>query len=261
MLIYKFIKFRRTTLRLGICSLFFVSCFSFSKTDSQLVTQSVYEIGYTDLAPLCYMNEQGQAEGGMIDVMNHLLSQHNIKSKYNFYPINRLMKNVADGNGSQIQFVFNLPQFKNKLLFDNEPVFDLALNIYWVKNKSRQIYELEDIKGKSIIMTRTHDYFGIRQKIIDEKLANILYAGTVINALEMLHADRADYVLSYDIFAKNFQKQHNIELASIPLEKFEFLLAVHHLVPDAESLLSSLSKTLKQMKSSGKVDELLSAAQ
>ena len=106
-------------------------------------------------------------------------------------------------------------------------------------------------------MTRSHDYFGFRGMIANKASANILFARGVVNGLDMLSADRADYLLSYDIFAENYQKQHDVQFEFLSLEKFEFLLAVHRSVPDAENLLSSLSKTLKEMKLSGKVDEFL----
>ena len=85
------------------------------------------------------MNEEGKAEGGMINLMSQLLNAHNLKHSYHYFPVNRLIKNVAAGNDSQIQFVFKLDEFENKLVFDDESIFDMTLNVYWLKNKNNQI--------------------------------------------------------------------------------------------------------------------------
>lgn len=240
-----------------INSLFFGGLL-FLALSKNLQAETIYQAGYTDFAPMCWLNEEGHPEGMMVDVMSHLLEANNVNFQYNYFPPNRLINHVASGQGSQIQFTFkDMKRFEGQLLFDDEPVFELTLKLYWLPNKNRKIEMFDDIKGASVILTDAHDYFGLRNKIIDQNMAYVFHARDIGNALDMLKADRAEYLLSYDIFAEIYQEESGVLFESLPLDTFKFFLSVHKSAPDAELLIENLGKTLKTMKSDGTFERYL----
>ncbi len=174
---------------------------------------------FDDFAPYSWRDEQGKMRGIMVDVMDRVASELDIKVSHEGYPWLRAQKRVRSGQADGFVTVPTLER-RGYTLIVEEPVAFSALTVFTQAGhpgmaKIQQAKSLADLKGFTIL-----DYIGNGWG--KENLAGFKVHLTmnVDNVFKMLSAGRGDLMFTDSIVANFKLSQLGLtgQIVEVPLQ-------------------------------------------
>lgn len=205
-------------------------------------------IGYVEFPPVASTNEQGKAEGTVIDILDKVLRHAGYNYSTTSYPTKRITSYLTTGKIDLWLGISSNPAFRDTTLVGDSEVYKITMQSYVIGNKP-PVKVKQDLNNKTVIVMRGYSYGGWIDYIKDPA-NDISYIETNSHrsALMLLKVGRGDYLLDYKITVDHALQNLDInnivatKLAEIPSY---FVVSKHF--PNAKKLLSDLEKSYKQL--------------
>jgi polar amino acid transport system substrate-binding protein len=227
-----------------------------------LLAQPLQVFGNSDLPPLGY-TENGTAKGFGVEIAKAVLDEAGIEYQIRLMPWIRAYEMAKNANG----IVFGMYWTKERAeLFDySDALWQEKVVLVTAKGKEFPFQEIDDLRGKKIILqrkTRPGDAFS---KAMDEKLFDAIANNDPISRLKFLQYNRADA----GIFNPGISSViWNAKLAGLKAEDFTVL--EKPLAEEAkyigiaksfknEALLKKINQAIQKLKENGTIDNIISA--
>ncbi len=220
-----------------LITVFFCICIN---TSCRVYAQSL-TYGYIEIPPFTYTNENGKADGFIIDIVDQTFKKANIEYIAISLPAIRLREYLKSGKVDIWAGVYNANDYDDVALVGNKSFSHLTLNAYFIGDKPA-ITQKEQLKNQSIITIHGYSYAGLAEYIKDSA-NNISDNKTKSHesAFNMLKAKRGDYLLGYYLPAQQYLTLNPIaELQRSLISPLPLYFIVSKRTPNAQQLLDKL---------------------
>ncbi len=197
--------------------------------------------------PLAFSGEKGLAMGGFVRYGEALFAKAGIPWTVGTYPATRVFKSLADGQAN-FTFLVRVPSLEECCLFSQAPIMAQEPRVYYIGNKAA-VKTKEELAGKSLIIINGYSYAGLIRFINDEKnkIATEV-AESFEAAFKMLEAGRADYLLAYEVNAREVLEARPIPaLSSHAIGHFPVYMILRKSYPDAQKTMNRLEEIAKTL--------------
>lgn len=152
---------------------------------------------FAHFPPLTYINEQNEASGYLVDIMNKVLDEADLTVTWRSYPSKRIVQHIASGAVELFPIYKGHTEIEKVSYSGNSVIYSFSMRAYYFDGH-KPIIEKEDLFGKSIILMRGYNYTGWSDYITDpDNQIQLFYSDNHQQALAALKANRGDYLLSY----------------------------------------------------------------
>ena len=149
-----------------------------------------------DFAPFYSPDEQGQAQGILIDELTRLLDQLDCLRKITFYSTPLMLQKVANGQ-ADMTLVIDHPMLRSKAIYSHNAILQLRLTSYQNQDTA-SIKRFEQLAQQRVIAIRGYGYGGLFDQLADPKMqVQLHFASDIEDALNMLENNVGDYLLGY----------------------------------------------------------------
>ncbi|MBE1299090.1 MAG: transporter substrate-binding domain-containing protein [Alteromonadaceae bacterium] len=187
--------------------------------------------------PYAYFDIDGNLSGIWIKQLEPLLQEAEIEFKAINTPIKRFYSSIATGKVELAALPKGMPGMENVLLSE-KPFAHFDLRVFWLFDKP-EISTLAHLAGQRVVLIKGYSYGGYLQQSLDEaQRGQFVVVENQLEAIKLLLADKADYVLGYwammDYLQKNFPdtQLNNHKVSEIPI-----FLAIHNRTPNANAIM------------------------
>lgn len=201
--------------------------------------------------PFEFINEKGEADGFNVVLFTRIAEDLGLDYTLELGPWNEILSELENGEIDILLGLMISDERKENMLF-GLPHSVMTHGIF--VHKESQISSLDDLRGKAIVVQdrdRMHEYL-IEHQITDK----IITVPAQLDALLLLEAGKHDAALLGNFQGMHLLKKHgikNVILHNVPIPPIDYAMAVS---VGNEKLLSSLNKSLYNLKVSGEYDEL-----
>jgi len=211
------------------------------------VNPNVIIAAFNEAPPMAYTNAKGRLDGALFRVARSLFAAAGIPWQGMAYPTLRLLKGLRDGSFN-FSMLVRMPALDECCLFSSEPVVIQEPRVYFLAGKT-PVSSKEDLAGRSLIVVNGFTYGGMINHFNNPaNRVTLEKAETLDAAFRMLAAERADYLLSYEINARTVLAARPIDgLESRIIGRIPVYLVLSRTYPDAEAVLARLERLVKAM--------------
>lgn len=190
-----------------------------------------------------YYNEK--IDGIFVKRLGKILDSLNIEYKFEAFPAIRLYYYTAAGKIDLIMNTKDHPIYKDQTIVSREPINRITLNLYALKTTALPKTE-NDWVGNRFIIIRGYVYLGLVKELKKYNIP-VMIANRHGQAVQLLLAKRADYLLDYDAPVRDFIKKN----APGKIHKKEIFAAdvhiiIHKELNNAQRLMHQLEKAFKK---------------
>jgi polar amino acid transport system substrate-binding protein len=203
--------------------------------------------GYYDFEPYIYTDQNGKPAGEMATVLKGLMNDLDIPFRALPYPNRRFIKLLEN---QQLDFTFAVKSSftqPEKVIFSRFPVAIIELRVYWLKGKTADITQVQDLVRKPLLTLAGFAYGGL----INRPPFNEVRSTTVENherALRALILGRASYLLDYRLPVEQvLLNTDGVSLNFLPVHKTPVFMALSTEVVNATELMSSLESSYQKL--------------
>lgn len=202
--------------------------------------------GYIEFPPYSYTDQHGQAAGDMVDLVKLLAQRSGHRVAFTHYPSFRLFRTLESGQVELWAAVYNHPVLLPHVLQSRYRLTRLKLNLYYLSMEAPQLPQA--LRNSRLLVMQGFVYPNSPlTPYIQDPSYNIstIQAPTHDAALQMLHLQRADYLLNY---------QDPMEQTALPAPPYvtvleqDFTFAYSKRSPRAQRLRDDFDQALAQLK-------------
>ena len=174
---------------------FFVSLclFSFLLVNTSQAADVLHIYADFRAMPKNWQNDNGDAEGIQIEILEEVSKRTGIKFTYTFAPWNRVFAQSEAGRGAIIGFSKN--RAREKLWDYSDPLYFDELTFVTLKQKRFEFKNLESLRGMRIAIKRGASYGDDFEAAIKNGIFTVIETVNRAGQIQMLTRDRVDAVL------------------------------------------------------------------
>ena len=221
------------------------------------VAEPAIRAGYIEFPPYSYTDQHGQAAGEMIDLVRLLAQRSGHRVEFTHYPSFRLFKTLESGQVEVWAAVLNHPVLMPHIVQSRFRIARLKLNLYYLGKKAPQLPQ--DLHDSRLLMLQGFVYPNSPlTPYIEDPAYHIskIQAPTHDAAVQMLHLQRADYLLNYqDPMDQLARATAQPSPASITVLEQDFTFAFAKRSPRAQRLRDEFDSALQQLKDTEQLPE------
>ncbi|WP_408955943.1 methyl-accepting chemotaxis protein [Natroniella sp. ANB-PHB2] len=208
-------------------------------------------LGYVDMPPFTYTNENGEAAGLIIKKARRVFEKAGIKVIEREYPVERILKGLSSG-GVDFWCGVEISSLKDDAYYGKQIIETLEMNIYAIGNKSKEVKTREDLRGKSIVIMKGYNYGGWGTYIRDES-NNVKFqeAATHEQALRILKRGGVDYLLDYAYPIEKALKNSDLIVSNLKkytINKLDIYIITSKKHPNYVEVSRKLDKVIMDME-------------
>jgi len=219
------------------------------------VDEQPVRVGYIEFPPYSYTDPKGEARGDLIDLFKLLVQRAGYRSVFIEYPSFRLFKAMESGQLEMCPSLVRHPVMRPYTLRSRYLIVSLKLNLYY-KDKPPPM-PLEKLRNRRLLTIQGLVYPGSPLEPLAADPTNGIVrvtAPTHQAAAQMMHLQRADYLLDYkDPAETGFQESGLPVLPSVPVLQQDFTIAYSRRSPRAEQLRDDLDRMLDELRARGEL--------
>ncbi len=208
------------------------------------------ELGYINLPPLYYQNEEGEDVGEIIMFAKELFQDIGYTPQLRTRPPKRLLMEFIDGEFDVWIGIVPTPNFQELAHVGTVTVSELVFCTYSLTEEN-SISSLDALQGKKVVLIRGYNY-GEWGEQIRSSSSNISYTdvSSVEAALNFLTLGRAEVLLSYQAPTLKFlENDHSIEIHEQEINRYPLVITVSKSTPNGEEILQKLEDCFIEMSS------------
>ncbi len=196
--------------------LFFVFCKNKEKSKSELnhgqkIKTDILKVGYHEYPPLTYTDKDGNIKGEVHEIVKKTLDKAGFQYQIKTYPAKRLYEYLKSGEIDLWPGVKYIPELK-KLTITAKPIFKTINMCIFCLDKTPMIKKKEDLKSKTVILTRGFTYITWGAWIRDiANQVHFIETDSHERSFHLLDKKKADYLLTYKAIANNIIKKLNLK--------------------------------------------------
>lgn len=182
-----------------------------------------------------------------------------VKVKIHSYPYARAQKNVLDGNLDGFFNVSKQPSTQKKFHFGKEPIFKAQASFFYHEKLKFKFSNIKEVpKGTTFVLIRGFEYGKDFEK--NKHNFELVYVDSQEQIINMLISNRPAITIMYDEVAKYYlRKISGVEKIEkyIPSHTSNIYVAFNKKNPKSKVLSKKLDQGLRELKKTGKYQELL----
>ncbi|MDP3815740.1 ABC transporter substrate-binding protein [Pseudomonas sp.] len=227
------------------------------------VAEPAIRAGYIEFPPYSYTDQHGQAAGEMIDLVRLLAQRSGHRVEFTHYPSFRLFKTLESGQVEVWAAVLNHPVLMPHILQSRYRIARLKLNLYYLGQNAPQLPQ--DLRDSRVLVLQGFVYPNSPlTPYIEDPAYHIskIQAPTHDAAVQMLHLQRADYLLNYQAPMEQLARATaQPSPASITVLEQDFTFAFAKRSPRAQRLRDDFDSALQQLKDGEQLPESFKAVE
>ena len=202
--------------------------------------------------------------GFVLHVVKEAFNNVGYNVNYKFFPWKRAYSMLVDGKVQASAYWYQSEKRKKDCYYSDQLTNEKIVFFYQKTNPLKDWEKLEDLKGYKIGASRGVTYTDKFWEMGEQGVLNLDVANDDLTNFKKLVKGRIDIfpsaeIMGYKTLRDNFSPEvvNSIESSSKPLHTSTGHLLFPKSRDDAQKLLSDFNKGLKQLKDSGRYDELL----
>ena len=152
--------------------------------------------GYIHFPPMAYTDENGKAQGMIIDLTNELAAMSGYRVKWVNYPINRIYRTLNTGDIDFWPGSPNVPALEG-FTVESQPLGISVKLCAFALNSSPAVHSLANLQDRSLITIRGYTYREQLRALFSSNTRAPIVAPNNQAAMQLLLRGRADYLISY----------------------------------------------------------------
>ncbi|MDX1721792.1 MAG: transporter substrate-binding domain-containing protein [Pseudomonas sp.] len=217
------------------------------------VNPPAIRVGYIGFPPYSYTDEQGQPSGHLLEFLRLVAQQAGYRTHFIEYPSYRLFKSMESGLIEMSPSLVQHPLMSTYTLRSRYRVARVMLNLYY--NDRPPPAQLDRLRDVRLLRVQGLTYPGSPLAALAREPANgivLIAAPTHLAAAQMMHLQRADYLLDYqDPMEAAFKEGKLPTLRSVTLLQQDFTIAYSTASPRAQQLRDDLDRAIDQLRARG----------
>ncbi|MGG1672453.1 transporter substrate-binding domain-containing protein [Paenibacillus sp. NRS-1783] len=201
--------------------------------------------------PYNFLNDKKELDGFDVDIANELAKRIGVKAEFTAQEFSGLIPSLQKKKFDAVISQVTITPDRQKVIDFTEPYITNNVNII-VNNKTNDITELEDFKGKTIgVGLGTNDESYLRNEVLP-KVGDfeIKTYDDVITSLKDLNSGRIDATINNLYALKPIVDKNGFQIKAVgePIKSDQAGVAINK---DTPELKAALNKALKEMKEDG----------
>ncbi len=215
-------------------------------------------MGYIEFTPVFYTDENGVAQGLLVDLARQVVPAAGYKLELESLPVKRMANSLIKGEIDLWSGLKTLEGFEENTYSGDSILLQICLNVYTL-GEIPAISTKEDLKNKMIIGLRGFSYGGWVTYLKDPaNNIHFIEVDSHESALKVLERNNKMgnkcYLLDYEQPVNKALQSYPVEnLAKSPINCLDAYFVVSKETPNAKIVLERLESTYKKLKESGKV--------
>ncbi len=152
--------------------------------------------GYIHFPPIAYTDDNGNAQGTIIDLTNELAAMSGYRVKWVNYPINRIYRTLNTGDIDLWPGSPNVPALEG-FTVESQPLGISVKLCAFALMRSPAVHSLTDLQDRSLITIRGYTYREQLRTLFSSNSRTPIVAPNNQAAMQLLLRGRADYLISY----------------------------------------------------------------
>jgi glutamine transport system substrate-binding protein len=249
----------KTVKKLKLVSLFFVLVLLLSAcgtSDESSGSGKVYEVGIDTTYPPFEFEEGGKYKGIDIELINGIAKSQDFKIKLTPMDFNGIIPAMQAGELDVAIAGMSINDKRKKIVDFSDPYFNAGLTLV-VKKGTTGIKSMDDLKGKTVAVKKGTTGATYATEQADKKGFKVVQFNDSPSMFQEVSNGNADVLLEdYPVIAYAIaQKDLGLEIVGDRLNGDQYGIAV--LKGENDELLKKINKGLKELKDSGKYDEII----
>ncbi len=213
-------------------------------------------VAYVEFPPFEYTNAQGQPAGSFLDITRKVLAEAGYAPEFIALPISRIYLYLQEGQVDLWPGVTGVPALEGYVLESRARPVRIHLKI-WHLDSTPPVENLNDLKGKRLILITGFTYGGLAYKLTPENGYNVTTTTSHASALKMLKIGRGDYLLDYSDPVYEVMKQEPVDnLRSVPVRERTAAFLISRKNPLAEEILRRVDAAYERLIENGVIKPL-----
>ncbi|MEH6650138.1 MAG: transporter substrate-binding domain-containing protein [Motiliproteus sp.] len=231
----------------AVISVLFNLGFTAAAQTELLCQKTPIRVALFNFAPFYSPNEQGQAQGILIDELTQLLDQLGCQRQITFYSAPLMLQKVANGQ-ADLTMVIDHPMLRNTAIYSRNSMLELRLTSYQYQHTA-SIKRFEQLSQQRVIAIRGYGYGGLFDQLANTEMqVQLHFASNIEEGLELLKNNVGDYLLGYQRPINLILAQRDLPLIhSSRLQSEDVFLVMSSEYRDPE-LLKRLDQLIQQRK-------------
>lgn len=160
-------------------------------------TAKTLRIAYVEFPPITFRNDDGDADGELIDITRNVVREAGYVPDFVYLPINRVFLYLKNGQIDVWPGLTNIPSLRSEVLESWISPMPVQLSVWYCKDKGQPLEHFDQLSGKTVIVIAGYTYAGLINWLNQAEDIRITEAPNHQAAIDMLKRDRGDYLLDY----------------------------------------------------------------
>lgn len=160
-------------------------------------TAKTLRIAYVEFPPITFRNDEGNADGELIDITRKVVVEAGYVPDFVHLPINRVFLYLKNGQIDVWPGLTNIPILNGEALESWVSPMPVQLSVWYCRDKGRPLEHFDQLSGKRVIVVAGYTYAGLIDWLNQAEDIRITEAPNHRAAINMLKRNRGDYVLDY----------------------------------------------------------------
>lgn len=210
----------------------------------------VIQVGYYEFPPFTYTDEQGSAQGSILELCRTLLTSKGYSVTFTGMPSARLYAKLISGDIDMWLGAPGKPELASYVLEGTQHIGDVSLGLFYHPDAEAPALP-SGLKDKKIILISGYSYWPPATQWLTDSSLNlqITHTSQHSSAIAMLMRKRGDYLLNYSAPMHEAQQQLGIEglqLPYIPISSIPVTFIISRKPAHSQQLLADLEDAYRQ---------------
>lgn len=207
------------------------------------------KIGIYQNPPLVSIDEEGQASGFFVSLMNYVAEKENLEIEYVYDTLENNFKKLEEGKIDILLAVAHSEERAKKYIYNNETIYSNWGQIY--SNIDLSINTFLDLEGRSIGVEKGDIHYigknGIKDSLISFNIsANFIEYPDRVEMLSDLENKKIDAAVVSRLFGEYYESNYNIKLTPIQFNPIKIKVIVA--TPDNQYILDLFDKHMNVLR-------------
>ena len=208
----------------------------------------VLTAGYIQFPPLAYTDEQGQAQGRIIELTNELAAASGFRVEWKRYPINRIYHYLETGDIDLWPGSPGVPALSRFTVESSALDINVKLCAFALEGTPK-VSSLQDLSRHDLVLIRGYTYREQLNRVIAENHSYPIVAPDHIAAMELLLRGRAQYLISYGHPMQRAMRHYPLQGTRCDqLDEWPLVYVISRRNPDALQLAETLDSAFLQWR-------------
>ena len=212
-------------------------------------------IGYIEFPPYSYTDEQGRPAGHLLEFFDRVAQRAGYRTQFVEYPSYRLFRSMESGLIEMSPSLVHHPVMSPYTLSSRYLIARVLLNLYYQDRPPPP--HPTDLRNARILLIQGLVYPGSPLTAVAQDPANGLVMSTAPThkaAAQMMHLQRADYLLNYQDPAEAGFAEANLPVPPyVTLVQQDFTMAFSLASPRARQLRDDFDEAIDELRAAGQL--------